>query len=217
MRTRPYKLAVFDVDGTLTREPSVWEYLHKKLGIWESEGLPNLKGFLKNDFDYNEFARRDAEGYKGYSYDRLSALVNSIPRREGIAACFDGLRGMGLTIALLSTGLDILLDAIPGADIRLANELIFEDGLCTGKVRVNIPIYEKYAAYKSLLARMNILPCQVIVAGDSEGDMEMMQAADLAIAVAPVSDSVAEAATFCIDGDDLSVIHGLVQQRMLLR
>lgn len=29
-----FKLVVFDLDGTLTRERSIWEYIHVRLGKW---------------------------------------------------------------------------------------------------------------------------------------------------------------------------------------
>jgi phosphoserine phosphatase len=28
-----YKLVIFDLDGTLTQERSIWEYIHKQLGL----------------------------------------------------------------------------------------------------------------------------------------------------------------------------------------
>jgi phosphoserine phosphatase len=29
-----YRLVIFDLDGTLTRERSIWEYIHIQLGKW---------------------------------------------------------------------------------------------------------------------------------------------------------------------------------------
>jgi phosphoserine phosphatase len=29
-----FRLVTLDLDGTLTRERSVWEYIHKQLGKW---------------------------------------------------------------------------------------------------------------------------------------------------------------------------------------
>ena len=29
-----YRLVIFDLDGTLTQERSIWEYIHKQLGKW---------------------------------------------------------------------------------------------------------------------------------------------------------------------------------------
>jgi phosphoserine phosphatase len=29
-----FKLVIFDLDGTLTQEPSIWKYIHLRLGKW---------------------------------------------------------------------------------------------------------------------------------------------------------------------------------------
>jgi len=31
---KQFKMAIFDLDGTLTRERSIWEYIHRQLGKW---------------------------------------------------------------------------------------------------------------------------------------------------------------------------------------
>jgi phosphoserine phosphatase len=41
-----YKLAVFDLDGTLTSERSIWEYIHKRLGKWYGFAEEYQKRFL---------------------------------------------------------------------------------------------------------------------------------------------------------------------------
>jgi phosphoserine phosphatase len=35
-KKKHYKLVIFDLDGTLTQERSIWEYIHKELGVSES-------------------------------------------------------------------------------------------------------------------------------------------------------------------------------------
>ncbi len=34
------RLVAFDMEGTLTCDPTVWELMHRRLGTWESHGLP---------------------------------------------------------------------------------------------------------------------------------------------------------------------------------
>lgn len=38
------KLSVFDVDGTLTRVESCWQFIHEKLGTWEKGEKENIEG-----------------------------------------------------------------------------------------------------------------------------------------------------------------------------
>ena len=50
-----FKLVIFDLDGTLTQERSIWEYIHKQLGKWYgfAEEYQNhfwLERFLMKNF-----------------------------------------------------------------------------------------------------------------------------------------------------------------------
>jgi phosphoserine phosphatase len=49
---RRFKLVIFDLDGTLTQERSIWEYIHKQLGKWYgfAEEYQNL--FLAGKISY---------------------------------------------------------------------------------------------------------------------------------------------------------------------
>jgi phosphoserine phosphatase len=199
-------IAFFDVDGTLTSVASVWEYLHRELGIWESQGEPNLLEYLAGNIDYDEFSRRDAMGYFGIPYTVLDEMVGRIPLRAGIQICFDFFKTRGIPIILLSTGLDILVNRIPGADMRIANELLFEDGVCTGKVRVRIPMDGKKHAFRQILHEREIAPDQAIVVGDSAGDLELMKVAGLSIAVASQDQNVISIAHHHIAGGNLAII-----------
>ena len=60
-----FKLVIFDLDGTLTQERSIWEYIHKQLGKWYgfAEEYQNL--FLAGKISYEEFCERDAQVWKG--------------------------------------------------------------------------------------------------------------------------------------------------------
>ncbi len=206
----PLELVVFDVDGTLTPVRSIWEYLHQRLGIWESEGLPNLHAYLNGQIDYQEFARRDASGYSGCNRSYLMELIHEIPLRSGAQECLDFFFMHGVHIALISTGLDLMVNRIPRAHTRISNMLQFENDVCTGRVTVQIPIDGKRDAFIGLLASMNISNTHTLVIGDSSGDIEMMRAAGFSIAVQPSNSAVSDAAGHVIDGDTLAGIPDLV-------
>jgi len=202
------KLAVFDVDGTLTKIRSIWEYLHRRLGIWETEGLPNLDAYLSGGIDYYEFARRDAQGYKGYTSEHFDNLIERIPHREGIEDCFNFLRSKGIKIALLSTGLDLLLKKFQPVDFRFSNELLFRDEICLGKVRVNVPIDRKIDVLNQLIAQLGIGWNNVMSVGDSEGDLEVMEKSLLSVAVNPSNSELVSVADYCIDGANMfEIVH----------
>ncbi|MBN1356674.1 HAD-IB family phosphatase [bacterium] len=205
-----YKIVVFDVDGTLTQVRSVWEYLHRKLGIWDSQGEPNLADYRSGRIDYREFARRDAAGYRGVARSRILELLESIPMRSGWSECLHMFRARGMKIALVSTGLDILVDRFTRVDHRSANKLGFDNDVCTGQVEVCVSMNGKKSFLDRLLDEIGIGWEEVVVIGDSEGDCEIMLAAGLSIAVDPSEAKVAQAADFQIDGSDLTHILPLV-------
>ena len=211
-----FRMIVFDVDGTLTQVASIWEYLHRKLGIWESEGRPNLEAFTRREIDYAEFARRDALGYKGLSRKELMELIRSVPMRPGMDACLAFFKQRGIPIALISTGLDIMLDAIPLADIRVANELVFQDDNCTGEAVVHIPIDGKKEVFDRILRDHRIQADQIIAAGDSRGDIEILRSAGLSIAVASTDPAVRDASDICLDSGDLSLVPQIVERFEIL-
>jgi len=39
-----FKLALFDLDGTLTTERSAWEYIHRRLGVWDGQAEKSILG-----------------------------------------------------------------------------------------------------------------------------------------------------------------------------
>ncbi len=60
-----YKVVVFDLDGTLTRERSIWEYIHKCLGTWYGFAERFQERFLRGEISYEEFCNLDAQVWKG--------------------------------------------------------------------------------------------------------------------------------------------------------
>jgi HAD superfamily phosphoserine phosphatase-like hydrolase len=205
-------LLVADVDGTLTTETSIWESFHKKLGKWETQGLVNLNAFLAGQIDYHEFAVRDARAYRGLTKAVLDRMAAEIPRRRGMERMLKTMARRGFTIALISTGLDILVDQIPGAQFRVSNRLEFENGVCTGRPIVEIPIGEKGTALKHILDTGAFCSERTVVIGDSSGDIPMMQSAGFSIAVAPSDATVLKYADAQIDGEDLMRIPALIEE-----
>jgi len=52
---RHSKLVIFDLDGTLTQERSIWEYIHKRLGKWYGFAEEYQKRFLAGGISYGRF------------------------------------------------------------------------------------------------------------------------------------------------------------------
>jgi phosphoserine phosphatase len=80
---RNFKLAIFDLDGTLTRERSIWEYIHIRLGKWYGFAEEYQKQFLAGKISYEEFCERDAQVWKGMRVEELLEIVKAVPFHPG--------------------------------------------------------------------------------------------------------------------------------------
>lgn len=198
------KLAMLDVDGTLTHVKSIWQHLMENTGTWEGAGEQNLARFLDKEITYQEFCTLDARLFVGRSYREMQEIAQSVPMRKGADTLLSHLAEQGYRIALISSGLLLLTDYFTTrfeiADC-VANDLEVKDGVCTGEAIVHIDDAEKGVFAQQLIARHQ--PDHVVAIGDSKGDLPMFALADLAIAIAPVDRLVAEATSVQVSGDDL--------------
>ena len=83
MRANGIELVVFDMEGTLTASPTVWELMHLKVGTWESHGLPYWERYKAGALGYDEFARLDTATWKGAPVDLLDRAVEEVPLMDG--------------------------------------------------------------------------------------------------------------------------------------
>ncbi len=191
------KLVVFDMDGTITRERSSWEYLHRRLGIWEGQAEKYQEQFLAGEISYEEFCRLDAAMWRGLPLQRVEALLSEIPLRRKAAEVVAAVRQLGAKPVLLSTGLQLLADRLAGSLgfwYALANELVHHSGILTGQVVVHVctqdPHKTKGAHLRRLMDRVGASPAETVTVGDSDGDLEMFREAGLAVAVDPAAGSL---------------------------
>lgn len=204
-----YKLAVFDLDGTLTRERSIWEYIHKRLGTWYGFAERFQERFLRGEISYEEFCHLDAQVWKGLKTEDLFGLVRAVPFREGIDPLIDHLKRKGLKLALVSSGLSLLSDWVRekyGFDEAIANELLHEGGILTGKVRVHVYHDGKAVWVRKMLQRFDVAAEEMIAMGDSRGDLDMIQMAGFSIALNPSCRDLEEAADLSFRSENLEEI-----------
>ena len=124
------KIVVFDVDGTLTRVESSWEYLHRQLGTW-SRGKQYRAQFFHGNIKYERWAALDVALWKGVSIEKIHHILYTIPITEGVEETVETLKKKGFKVVLLSAGLSVLTDRMKkemNVNDTLANELIVKDG-----------------------------------------------------------------------------------------
>jgi phosphoserine phosphatase len=208
-RNCSFKLIVFDLDGTLTRERSIWEYIHKRLGTWYGFAETFQERFLRGEISYEEFCDLDAQVWKGMKIDDLSAIARTVPFREGVDSLIEYLKQKGLKLALVSSGLSLLTSWVHqryGFDDSISNDLLHEDGILTGKVHIRVYHDKKAVWVRRILQRFRIPEEEMVAIGDSRGDLDMIQMAGFSIALNPSCRDLEEAADLCFQSDNLAEI-----------
>jgi len=136
-----YKLVVFDLDGTLTAERSIWEYIHVKLGKWYGYAEEYQRRFLQGRISYRQFCELDAHVWRGMRVDQLRDIVRGVPFNPGVDELTSLLKDLGLKLALISSGLNVLSEWVEekyGFDYGVSNRLLHDDGILTGEVEIKV-------------------------------------------------------------------------------
>jgi len=199
------KLVVFDVDGTLMKVASSWQFLHEKLGTWD-KGKQYAEQFFNRVITYEEWARLDAYLWRGLPLKRVQEIVDDIPYMDGAREVLTALRNVGLKVVSISAGLSLVTGRIEreiGVDASLANELKVENGFLTGKVKVNVSVHNKDMVLMRMLKKFNLKVDECAAVGDDETLIPLFKKVGLSIAFNPRSKVVEEQADVVVKGDDL--------------
>lgn len=180
MSAQAIKLAVFDIDGTLTTVKSVWEHIHRELCLWEGKCDVYQEQFLAGEISYDKFCQLDAAYWQGLPVQKLEEITGAIPYQPGVPELFEGLRARGVKTALVSTGLNLLAGRVAGelgVDYCLANEVEVRKGFITGRARiqvsVDVPGLRKGDHVRQMIDQLGINRAAAISVGDSIGDLDM--------------------------------------------
>lgn len=184
------KIVFFDCDGTLTTVKSSWEYLHRRLDLWDENADEFQHLFLEGKIDYYEFCRRDAALWKGLPLNRVMSIIDEIPYHEGTREVVDLLNQQGIITVILSTGLSFLVERVQselGIDRAISNHLLVREGLLTGQIRIDIEHDNKGFWVERILEDAGIVPQEAAAVGDGEGDRGMFESVGLCIGYHPHS------------------------------
>jgi phosphoserine phosphatase len=202
-----FKWVIFDLDGTLTQERSIWEYIHKQLGKWYGVAEEYQKQFLAGKISYECFCELDAEVWKGMRVEELLKIVKRVPFHQGAGELIDHLKNKGLKLAVVSSGLSILSNWVHqkyGFDYSVSNALLHNDGVLNGKVKIQVYYDQKAEWVKRILNNFEINPEEVIAIGDSAGDIDMFQMVGFSIAINSSCKDLEKVATLCIQSGNLA-------------
>ena len=154
------RLAVLDVDGTLKRAESPYQYLHERLGVADL-AAENRELALAARISYGEWLRRDARLWAGQPVTKVSSLLAENPYLPGAPELLRALTSAGVTVALVSAGFTLNTDPIAaefGLRHVLANELTVTDGILDGGSINHVPEGGKAAFACRLMDQLGIRP-----------------------------------------------------------
>lgn len=207
-----FRLAVFDVDGTLTRHSSIWWRLHEHFGT-EKLGKVYYDQYFDGTITYKEWADFDASLWKGQSLKSVLEVVKKTKLVRGAKDTIDALRKRGLQLAILSSGLDVMADNIAerlGISHVVTNHLLHNNGILTGEVDVHVGWDEKAEELRKIGQHFGVPLKETVFVGDGRNDITAFKSAGLSIAFNPKYDDVSDAAAFTVREDDIRAILSLI-------
>ena len=170
---------IFDLDGTLTRVPSPWQYVHERLGVWESTACYHFEQWLSGKITYEEFCRRDTDLWNGRPVEEIYSYLDEIVWNRHVPAVVEKLVAARIPSVIISSGFKYVASKIQEQCawdplLIYANELI--DG---PMVRINVsgdlqsPISKKALAERAL-ATVGSTMSNSLVVSDSTRDLEQL-------------------------------------------
>jgi len=181
---RSRRLVCFDMDSTLI-QVEVIDELAKAAGVGEQVAAIT-EAAMRGEIDFSESFRQRMALLKGLDESVLKDIAESLPITEGAARLISHLRHFGYKIAILSGGFSYFANFLKeklGVDYVYANQLDFENGKLTGKVKGEIVDGQMKARLLTQIAKQEgISTEQVIAVGDGANDLPMLAIAGLGVA-----------------------------------
>lgn len=206
-----YDLACFDMDGTLTRVRSSWQWVHECFGV-DSE--PNYRAFVNGEIDELEFMRRDIGLWTSknpeVTISDIARTFRDMPLVDGIQETVACLHDNGIACVIVSGGIDLAAEMLKnefGFDGFVADGIgTNPDGTLTGEGIQNIDLRDKGAHVKRLIGEYRTEAARTVSIGNSYTDIPMFEASGTSVAVNPADPWTRDAATFWVETDNIADI-----------
>ena len=178
------RLIVFDFDGVLVDGRQVVE-LARRAGVHEKvERL--IRQWEESASSPSPYHHEGVSLLKGLTYSDATDVAENLPIMPGAEEVVRTLKDHGLKAAVITNGYYVTTRKLVkklGIDYVFANELLFENGVATGKMVEQIgDATAKAQALDRVVSLEGITLNQCIVVGDGVNDLLMMKKAGLGIA-----------------------------------
>jgi phosphoserine phosphatase len=186
----PYKLILFDMDGTLNQTHFITTYADH-CGF--RQHLETIMNNPRNE-PY-ETSLAVAKLLKNKNSEEMLRIFQTIPTQNHLQTLLDIINEADLKTAIISASYHFLIDDLKTRlkfTYGFANTLILEKGIATGDIKIHnhskIPyrgrVYSinKGAILNQLCTELSITPKEVIAIGDGPIDRSMLESAGLGVA-----------------------------------
>jgi len=170
---------IFDLDGTLTRTPSPWQYVHERLGVWEGKACGYLEEWLTGKISYEDFCQRDTGLWNGRSVDEIHSYLDEIEWNRHVRTVVEKLTAARIPSVIISSGFKYVAARIQ-EHCSWNPLLIYANELADGPtVRINVsgdfqsPISKKALAQRALAAVGSSM-AESLVVSDTTRDLQQL-------------------------------------------
>ena len=210
-----YKLACFDVDGTLIDNVKFsWQVFHDYFQTDSHRREDARNRFFNGEISYLQWAEHDIGLWeeKGAKKEDFFKAISSLRLMPGALETLKELKKNGLKLAIISGSLNIVLEKfIPNYneffdDVFLSRIYFDENGDIARIEATEYDMEGKALALRKIAEREKIKLEECVFVGDYLNDKKIMEEAGLAIAFNCRFDELKNAADVVIDKKDLREI-----------
>ncbi len=210
MTSPRYRLACFDVDGTLVgKTVFVWQTLHDYFHTDPVQRKKAHDDYSAGRISYSQWFEWDIKLLleRGANQSRMQQAIGSLELLAGAHELLIALKRAGLLLAVISGSLNIVLDKFDLArhfDQVFLNELFFDrQGQIIGWRPTPFDMEKKAAGLEFLTAKYDLDIRETVFVGDNFNDLSIARRAGLAIAFNSSCDELIECCQVRIDSADL--------------
>jgi len=208
-----YPLVIFDLDGTLVDhgEP-IWKTLHTAFGSDMARRDALMKKAFAGDVSYADWFHGDLDIMRdaGAQKQDFIDVFRNIRPQPGAHDVVNQLRHAGSKVAVISGGVDLMLDVVlPDLtfDAVHINRIFFDSNdQISGGEATPYDQETKVTGMLSLCERYGCGPEEVFFVGDGRNDIDIARAAGTSIAWGNAPDGLIAVATAHEPGPDLRVL-----------